>query len=101
MTDLEWINEEIEHLKHILELDDVLCNLSDKDYKSLKDILNHLQQIKAKLEAWEIVKCSISKEHLEDYQIRTMYGENPFMNLSKGDYEIIKKALEIEDEENN
>ncbi len=56
MNSLEFINKEIENLKSLLELDDVLCELSDNDYKFCNDRLQTLEQIKSELEAWEVAK---------------------------------------------
>lgn len=66
--------------------------------KLCDELIQINEQIKSELEAWNIVKHSISKEHLEDYQIRTMYGENPFMNINGEEKLIVEKALEVEDE---
>lgn len=98
MNSLEFIEKEIANIREFLELDDVLCIQTDKDYKFLYDRLKILQQIKTELEAWEVVK-----KHLEyfpdDYwngipeEIITMTSK-----IDKKDYPIIKKALEVTNE---
>ena len=98
MNSLKIINEEIEKLKTILELDDILRELSDNDYKFYNDKLQTLRQTKEELEAWEVVKPAISIEHLEDCQIRIMYGENHFMNVSKEKATKVKKTLVVKDD---
>lgn len=56
MKSLEFINQEITNLKVFLEINDVLCELSDDDYKFCSDRLQTLEQIKSELEAWEVAK---------------------------------------------
>ena len=64
------------------------------DIKHIEEIvLPNLKQIKCELEAWEVVKPAISKEHLEDCQIRVMYGENQFMNVSEEEATKVKKSI--------
>ena len=60
MTSKEFIEKEIEKLKELLELDNVLCLSSDEHYKSWDNSLKMFQQIKSELEAWEVVKDKIS-----------------------------------------
>lgn len=96
MTSLEFIKKEIKKSKEFLDKA-IRYNLPTC-IKNEKEKLQTLQQIKFELEAWEVVKSSISKEHLEDSQIRTMFGENPFMNITEEEKLIVKKALEVEDE---
>lgn len=62
MTDLEWIERKIETIKEALELEDVLYLATDKEYKGMKDRLQHLQQIKAKLEKLELLEETIAKD---------------------------------------
>lgn len=93
MNSLEFIDLEIEKLKAILYLDDVVCELSDNDYKLCNDRIKKLQQIKAELEAWEICKrhLILDKEfHQIDLHLHhdTKYKE---------DYLKLKKALEVKE----
>ena len=75
--------------KYELQINELLRKNTEED-------IEYLQQIKCILEAWKVVKPSISEEHLEDCQIRTMYGENPFMNVLQEEATKVKKALEVE-----
>lgn len=95
MSNLKFIEKEIEDLKSLLELDDVLCEITDNDYKYYTEQLQTLQQIKTILEAWEIVK--------QDFIVT---WENP--DIANGyylkyfgdtEYETIKKALEVKEDE--
>lgn len=108
---IEFVEKEIESTQNWLEYLDFIKNDVDIEnevgfenftnfYNENKEKLKTLQQIKTDLEAWEVVKWSISKEHLEDCQIRTMYGENPFMNVSKEEATKVRKALEVDDVKN-
>lgn len=110
MNSLEFINEEIKHLKFILEQDDVLQSFTDKDYKKLKDILQTLQQIKTELEAWkETKKYIILKEGrvaLYDSIFEYIELENGCIDESNSEEEgisimVIKKALEVNKNEKN
>lgn len=78
------------------ELEEILKSPITKAAKGRFISIEELEQIKTDLEAWEVVKPSISKEHLEDCQIRTMYGENPFMNVSQEEANKVKKSIEAE-----
>lgn len=93
MNSLKIINEEIEKLKTILELDDVLCELSDNDHKFYNDKLQTLQQIKNELEAWEVVKENIGMNGNE-----TGYEMNIIFWHDKEKFAKIKKALEVKDD---
>lgn len=99
MTSLEFIEKEIENIKYLLELDDVLCLKTDTDYKFWINKLQTLQQIKVELEAWEITKTDlILSILLKDLA----NGESVnYHKLSKENQETLKKALEVEDESRN
>ncbi len=107
MTSLEFIEKLIENEQSMIKTYEEFFKTDKTEFdkqitngyiqKHQKNI-HHLQQIKTILEAWEVVKWSISKEHLEDSQIRTMFGENPFMNITEEEKLIVKKALEVENE---
>lgn len=103
MTNLEFINEEIERIKELLELDDVLCELSDNDYKFCNDRLKILQQIKNELEIMELIKNGWSSMET------TLAGDQimRFQNLKIDDWVklwnrleeiLLKKALEVSNE---
>lgn len=111
MTDLEWFNEELEGIdKHINYLKEEiikdaifegLVNQYKKDIKDLEGIKQRLQQIKAKLEAWEVSKrFNIKVEELVNgtYKAYIYYaGISIDVPLSKEEYINFKKALEVED----
>lgn len=90
MNSLKIINEEIEKLKTILELDDVLCELSDNDYKFYNDKLQTLRQTKEELEVWEIVK---KKVYITDGGAICMVIEDDDI-----DYEKFEKALGVKND---
>ena len=119
MNSLEFINKEIENIKELLELDDVLCLKTDEDYKFWYDRLQTLQQIKTELEAWEVVKDKINiteyYDNEQDYEedinshnalclnsnlkIQNSNNEEDwFIPLDNEDCKKLKKALEVEDE---
>ena len=99
MNSLEFINEEIEKLKTILELDDVLCELSDNDHKFYNDKLQTLQQIKNELEAWEVVKPNIKYEEAENNEgIYMQYFLFLEVEEWKPEAFKIKKALEVKND---
>ena len=88
MNSLKIINEEIEKLKTILELDDVLCELSDNDHKFYNDKLQTLQQIKNELEAWYVIQPNIRfEEHSRAWiYLNKIYKDEP-------SYSVIEKIL--------
>lgn len=97
MREIEFIDKEIKNIKEFLRLDDVLCLQTEEDYKFLYDRLKMFQQIKTKLEAWEVVK-----EHC-DYQDGDRYNCIPegfylIEPIRGNDFLTIKKALEFKDE---
>lgn len=85
---IEFIEKEIEKLKDLLELDDVLCLTTDDHYKSWYDSLKMFQQIKAELEAWEVVKPYIDEG--------VSFTLSKFLKNNIDKFETLKKALEIE-----
>ena len=92
MTDLEWIEKEIEKLKAFIAFPQTTLAVR------YEKRLNHLQQIKTILEAWEVVK-----KHLEYFPSDYWNGipEDVIAmtsNINRKDYPQIKKALEIENE---
>lgn len=88
MNSLEWINKQIEKYKCFYE--------EDKDYKEIQEgwgkLIVRFQQIKTQLEAWEVIK-----KYVKEISINGIVFEH-IINVShtKQNYEIIKKALEIE-----
>ena len=97
MTDLEFIERLIEDKK-------LLCKnelfYREEHHKGLQ----HLQQIKAKLEAWEVVKrelkLTVKVDELKYAFVYYWLIYHPYdlLEIEKQDYEIIKKALEVSDE---
>lgn len=111
MTNLEFINKEIERTKtscDSFKIDyEFFHRDSDKrDYEKLEEKLYYLQQIKTDLEAWEIVK--LKEVDLFDIICSTDYKQYKLENddllkqyfLNKKEYETIKKALEVDDAKN-
>ena len=97
MNSLEFIEKEINHwnkvIKHQPSSNDVQKHLNDK--------LQTLYQIKSELEAWEVVKHTIYKRKMgEESFIQVMggiYNEGQCWTSGINPYEIIKKALEVEE----
>ena len=125
MNSLEFIKQNIfecknhiEHLKIKIIEDEkysTLAKYHKERIEELKPILNHLQQIKAELEAWEVVKDKISitvyYDNEQDYEedinshnaiclnnnlkIQNSNNEEEwFIPLTDEESEKIKKALE-------
>lgn len=119
MNSLKWINGQIEECKQSIQQSEIIID-EDKKYPSLvkchkerieelKPILKVLEQIKAKLEAWEVVKncLSISTDSWDEYSksfefisftVATFAGIHPLLGYNRQEIESIKKALEVEDE---
>ena len=107
MNSLEFIEKEIEdrkenvkHWEKQLERypnDEVFTRGLNKS----KEQLETLQQIKSALEAWEVVKHTIYKRKMgEESFIQVMggvYNEGQCWTSGINPYEIIKKALEVEE----
>lgn len=89
MNNLEFINEEIKRYKAVI-------NITSGERKSYyKKVVNHLQQIKAELEAWEVVQEEIKiKQQDGYYYIKTRYEKGL---INKEQYETIQKALEVKE----
>ena len=88
MNSLKLINEEIEKLKTFLELDDVLCELSDNEYKLYNDRLQTLQYIKNELEAWYVVKPNI---RFEEHSRAWIYLDR--ISQDSPSYRVIEKSI--------
>lgn len=97
---IEFVEEEIENLKSMLKLDDVLCELSDEDYKWANDRLQTLEQIKAELEAWNLAKTGIYEgtEITGKYHDKAIKIDRRVYVEGTEQYKTFKKALEVEDE---
>jgi hypothetical protein len=110
MNDLEFIEKEIRELK--FQINYIKSNMKkyidfrtdgqlEIDMKQLK--INHLQQIKSKIEAWEVMKKHLTitlnggiKEIIVtgiDYEGQ----KNSLFIYSKEGVPIIEKALEVEE----
>lgn len=116
MNSLEFIDKEIESLKAMLELDDVLCELSDNDYKFCNDRLKTLHQIKSELEVWYVVKpCIRFEEHSRAWiYLNKIYKDEPSYSVieknllkntksitvvtKEGNKVTVDRALEVQDE---
>lgn len=97
MNSLEFINKEIENLKSFLELDDVLCDLSNNDYKLCKDRLQTLEQIKDELIVWKVAKKVLS--HFDESLIEgLLIGLCNSSEVDINEYNNFKKALEVEND---
>lgn len=111
MTSLEFIEKEIENIKEFLSdsVDVIGKNTKDSDFWEQR--LNHLQQIKSELEAWEIVKNKsvdmlifmLYYDNLEEYNnyIKSLEGECDYEKclLTQEEANSIKKALEVHSNE--
>ena len=99
MTDIEFIENEME----CCEIDFVLAQKREDKImtRHLKERYEQLKQIKTILEAWEVVKHTIYKRKMgEESFIQVMggvYNEGQCGTSGINPYEIIKKALEVED----
>lgn len=102
MNSLEFIDEEIKRYKAVVSI-----TLGDKK-SYYKKVIIHLQQIKAELEAWEVVKNKgvdmpmfmLYYDNLEKYNnfiISSLEGEAYYERrlLTQQEYETLKKALEV------
>jgi len=112
MTSLEFIEKEIAMVKKkismvkskftIKGLTYYHINEIKEEINILRDRLQVLQQIKSELEAWEVVKHTIYKRKMgEESFIQVMggvYNEEQCWTSGINPYEIIKKALEVEDD---
>lgn len=101
MTSKEFIEKEIDSIKKLLGLDDDSYLKPDDSYESWYNTLKMFQQIKAELEAWEVIKPNIVEEdNIIDRDIKVIKVKCQLYpkGESNGKYEKIKKALEIENE---
>lgn len=95
MNSLEFINQEIKFLEDMINMDLALI----EDEEDLKEIakkqerLKNLQQIKAELEAWEVVK------RYTDTSEDTINTEYYFIKGMDSEFEILEKALEVKEKE--
>lgn len=98
MTDLEYIEEQIETISSILE-EAKKQNYCFAYFKEYNEELHHLQQIKTVLEAWEIAKENkVDLFHIEvldtaeefNYDLVSQY------QLTEEEFNKLKKALEVE-----
>lgn len=97
MNSLEFINKEIENIKSLLELYDVLCELFDNDYKFYNDRLHTLEQIKDELIVWKVAKKVLS--HFDESLIEgLLIGLCDSSEVDINEYNNFKKALEVEDD---
>ena len=102
MNSLEFIDEEIKRYKTVVRI-------TSGDKKSYyKKAVNHLQQIKTILEAWEVVKNKdvdifmfmLYYDNLEEYNNyvkETLEGKAGYEKylLTQQEAETLKKALEV------
>lgn len=108
MNSLEFIEFYIKEYKRSVEWHKKYQEKNPTSFvNTLKEeelILHHLQQIKFELEAWEIVKRILDLTVKEDKQkydfiyYWLIYHPYELLEIEKQDYEILKKALEVEDE---
>lgn len=108
MTDIEFIENEME----CCEIDFVLAQKREDKImtRHLKERYEQLKQIKAKLEAWEVVKNKgvdmlifmLYYDNLEEYNnyIKSLEGECNYEKclLTQNEADTIKKALEAKNE---
>ena len=70
--------------------------------KTCEELIQINEQIKCKLEAWEVVKHTIYKRKIgEERYIQVMgsvYNDGQCWSSGVNPYEIVKKALEVENE---
>lgn len=94
MTNLEFIEKEIKDIKNVLdeELDEndlFIHSLIEEDYRSrLNDELQQLEQIKTKLEAWEVVKSRMKVDSFITMK---------FVTKDTPNYRVIEKALKVDE----
>ena len=117
MNSLEFINRQIGNINEIIEQnkikieENVLFESLKEHYQSynkeLEQLKLTLQQIKAELEAWEVVKedidyqeieyCSERAEYTYEYKKWSFQLTEDYPNFEEKS-EKLKKALEVEDE---
>lgn len=97
---IEFVEKEIENIKELLESDNALCLRNEDDYKFWYNRLNMFQQIKAELEAWEVVKPNIVEEDNiidRDTKVIKVKCQLYPKGESNGKYEKLKKSMEVEE----
>lgn len=90
MNSLEFVDDRIRSYETML-LTAIDTKCSEEQIKYYEEKLNIFRQIKAELEAWEVVKPSINEIKGQCCVVI----HNVFRDKY---YQIIKKALEVEDE---
>ena len=118
MTDLELIERQLENLKARLKRNPLTKEQSEPNYKYKQSDLNYreheylsnmiiqLESIKAKLEAWEIIKPNIQEETQLCESILGTYYRNTLVFKRRGydscenktEYNTLLKALEVNDD---
>ena len=111
MNSLEFIEKQIKQEQGIIKTYEECFKIDKTEFdKSItrsyiqihQKNINHLQQIKSELEAWEIVKRILDLTVKEDKQkydfiyYWLIYHPYELLVIEKQDYEILKKALEVE-----
>ena len=105
MTNLRWIESEIDRLIFSIERSKILNKNGDVAIQEKR--LTHLNQIKIKLEAWEAIKSELVIEKHVDNLYEDEYRTITFKSGCIDDIEIlenkskinaISKALEVKDE---
>lgn len=103
MTSLEFIEKEIKNIKEFLSDSVNVIGKNTKDTNFWEQRLYHFQQIKAELEAWEVVKKKVKpilKMDKEDYQPAYYWWiANELINLDILDYQTLKNVLEVKKDE--
>lgn len=91
----EKIKEEEQEFKMMKTEDKHIISYYNKHIDILKEKKKIFEQIKTELEAWEVVK-----RYVKEISINGIVFEH-IINVShtKQNYEVVKKALEVEDEE--
>lgn len=113
MTSLEFIKREIKNQKETIDIAKEYIKagilifpaekINKENLKCMEEQLKTLQQIKTDLEAWEVVK--LKEVDLYDVIHTTNYKQYKSENvdllkeyfLTQQEYEIIKRALEVDD----
>lgn len=101
---IEFVEKEIENIKELLGLDDVLCLSTDEDCKFWYNRLQALEQIKCELEAWEVMKKRLIRKkygvfHSKDcfvHNYTRIYLKEIKEDENTEEYQKLKKALEVE-----
>lgn len=99
MNSLEFINQEIEYLNNKIKYfkEEPYTSFGRNYINYCEEKLEMFQQIKTELEAWEVVKKDDVMSHI-CYCLASGQSIN-FHRLTEENREIIKKALEVQDED--